>query len=221
MQQVGLENNTELVFEIKNEKSLGYYIIKRIIDILGASVGLILLSPVFLITAIAVKLDSKGPIFFAQERVGLKERRFKMYKFRSMCIDAECMLDSLKDKNEMSGPMFKIEDDPRITKVGKFLRNHSIDELPQLLNVFKGEMTLVGPRPNLPKEVDEFTDYQKQKLLVKPGITCYWQVMGRSSIGFEEWMELDIKYIKDRSTLLDIKLIFKTFLLLFGDENAK
>ncbi len=143
-----------------------------------------------------------------------------MYKFRSMVIDAEERLYKLKDKNEMSGPMFKMKDDPRITKIGRFIRKTSIDELPQLFNVLKGEMSLVGPRPNLPREVIKFTDYQKNKFLAKPGLTCYWQVMGRNNIDFEDWIELDIKYIRKRNTWEDIKLIFKTVGVLFGDDNA-
>ncbi len=159
-----------------------YFVIKKIIDLLGSIIGLILLSPILIITAIAIKLDSKGPVFFIQERVGKNEQAFNMYKFRSMVIDAEEKLYKLKDKNEMSGPMFKMKDDPRITKIGRFIRKTSIDELPQLFNVLKGEMSLVGPRPNLPREVIKFTDYQKNKFLAKPGLTCYWQVMGRNNI---------------------------------------
>jgi lipopolysaccharide/colanic/teichoic acid biosynthesis glycosyltransferase len=138
-----------------------------------------------------------------------------------MVVDAEKILDKLADKNEMSGPMFKMKEDPRITKIGKFIRKTSFDELPQLFNVIKGDMSLVGPRPNLPREVVKFNGYQRNKLLVKPGLTCYWQVMGRNEIGFEEWMRLDIKYIKERSTLLDIKLIFKTFGAFFEDDGAR
>lgn len=220
MQQVDFNQEIESVIESTYEKSLGYYFIKRCIDIVGSIVGLVLLSPVFLITAIWVKIDSKGPVFFIQERVGKDGKLFNMYKFRSMCIDAEDKLSKLKSKNEMSGPMFKIKEDPRITKAGRFIRRTSIDELPQLYNVLMGDMSLVGPRPNLPREVNQFTPYQRQKLIVKPGITCYWQVMGRNSIGFEEWMKMDIRYVKERSTYLDIKLIFKTFWVLFGDENA-
>ncbi|GLC29718.1 sugar transferase [Clostridium omnivorum] len=202
------------------EKSKAYFIFKRLIDIIGSLCGIILLSPVMIITAIAIKLTSKGPVFFAQERVGQFGEVFKMYKFRSMVQDAEELLSRLKDKNEMSGPMFKMKDDPRITSVGRFIRKTSIDELPQLINVLKGEMSLVGPRPNLPREVIKFTEHQRLKLVAKPGLTCFWQVMGRSSIGFEQWMELDIRYIKERSTWVDIKLILKTFLVLFGDDNA-
>jgi exopolysaccharide biosynthesis polyprenyl glycosylphosphotransferase len=202
------------------EKSKGYYMIKRAIDFLGAACGIIALSPIMLIVAIAIKLESKGPIVFSQERVGKDGSTFKMHKFRSMVINAEELLDKLKDKNEMSGPMFKIKEDPRITKIGRFIRKTSIDELPQLFNVLVGEMSLVGPRPSLPHEVAEFSDYHKQRLYAKPGLTCYWQVMGRNKIGFAEWMELDIRYVKERSIWLDIKLIFRTFFVLFGDENA-
>lgn len=203
------------------ERSTGYFFIKRLIDLVGSLTGIILLLPMFLITAVAVKLESHGPIFFVQERVGLKGELFNMYKFRSMCMDAECKLEELKEQNEMSGPMFKMKCDPRVTKVGKFIRKTSIDELPQLINVLKGEMSLVGPRPNLLREVIHFTEHQKLKLLVKPGLTCYWQVSGRSNIDFKEWMELDIKYIKERRTLVDIGLIFRTVGVLFGDDGAR
>ena len=184
-------------------------------------VGIILLSPVILITAIAIKIESKGPIMFSQTRVGKDGSHFKMYKFRSIVNNAEELKEKLLSQNEMSGPMFKMKEDPRITKVGKFIKKTSIDELPQLFNVIKGDMSLVGPRPNLPKEVAQFSDYHKLKLKAKPGLTCYWQVMGRNSIGFEEWMELDIKYIRERSIRLDLKLIFITFFVLFGDKNAR
>lgn len=201
-------------------KSKFYYINKRFIDLLGSLCGIVILSPILIVTAIAIKINSKGPVFFVQTRVGKNGKLFKMYKFRSMVVNAEEILRQLKDKNEMSGPMFKIKEDPRITKVGKFIRKTSIDELPQLFNIIKGEMSLVGPRPNLPREVEKFNSWHKQKLLAKPGLTCYWQVMGRNKIGFEEWMKLDIKYIKERSTWVDLKLIFKTFFVLFGDRNA-
>lgn len=202
------------------KKSMGYYIVKRIIDILGSVSGIIILSPIMIVFAILIKFESRGPVIFSQYRVGKNGVTFKMYKFRSMVQNAEDLLDKLKDRNEMSGPMFKIKEDPRITKVGKLIRKTSIDELPQLFNVLKGDMSLVGPRPNLPKEVEGFTEFQKQKLLAKPGLTCYWQVMGRNNIDFDDWMKLDVEYIKDRSIGLDIKLIFKTFFVLFGDENA-
>ncbi|NFQ66732.1 sugar transferase [Clostridium sporogenes] len=210
----------QIEYRSEYSKTIMYFVTKRIIDILGSIIGLLLLSPILIITVIVIKLDSKGPIFFIQERVGKNGEYFNMYKFRSMVIDAEEKLYQLKDKNEMSGPMFKMKNDPRVTRVGSFIRRTSIDELPQLFNVLKGEMSLVGPRPNLPREVIKFTDYQKDKLLAKPGITCYWQVMGRNNIDFEQWIELDVKYVRERSTWVDIKLIFKTVGLLLGDENA-
>lgn len=213
-------DSTQIQWINTYNKNIEYYFLKRIIDICGTLCAIILLSPVMIIVAIAIKIDSKGPILFSQERVGQDGITFIMYKFRSMVTDAEKKLDKLKDKNEMTGPMFKIKNDPRITKVGCFIRKTSIDELPQLFNVLKGEMSLVGPRPNLPREVAKFNEYHRLKLFAKPGLTCYWQVMGRSSIGFEEWMELDIKYIEERNTWVDLKLIFKTFWVLFGDENA-
>ena len=144
-----------------------------------------------------------------------------MYKLRSMVENAELLKKKLIKENEMSGPMFKIKDDPRVTKVGKFIRKTSIDELPQLINVLKGDMSLVGPRPSLPKEVEQFEDWMMERLNVKPGLTCYWQVSGRNNIDFEDWMKLDIKYVRERNTLTDIKLIFKTVFVLFGDENAR
>lgn len=204
----------------KKEYRLIYSILKRIIDVVGALFGLIILSPILIIVGILIKLESKGPIIFAQKRVGLNGKEFKMYKFRSMVANAEEIKEKLKEKNEMSGPMFKIKDDPRITKIGKVIRKTSIDEVPQLINVLKGDMSLVGPRPSLPNEVKEFEDWMLKRLEVKPGLTCYWQVMGRNNIDFENWMKLDIKYVNERSFWLDIKLIFKTFFVLFGDKNA-
>lgn len=211
--------------EYKNIKvdrgNKGYLFLKRVIDIFGSGFGLIILSPVFLIVAIAIKIeDSKGSVLFSQNRVGRYGKEFNMYKFRSMVSNAEELKAKLMEQNEMSGPMFKMKHDPRITKVGKFIRKTSIDELPQLINVLKGEMSLVGPRPSLPKEVAKFDPWMLERLEVKPGLTCYWQVMGRNDIDFEDWMKLDIKYVHDRNLWLDIKLIFKTFFVLFGDESA-
>jgi len=212
--------NVNINSAVEKEDRLIYSLFKRLIDIIGALFGLILLSPILIIVGFLIKLESKGPIIFAQKRVGLNGKEFKMYKFRSMVANAEEIKEKLKEKNEMSGPMFKIKDDPRITKVGKFIRKTSIDELPQLINVLKGDMSLVGPRPSLPSEVKEFESWMLKRLDVKPGITCYWQVMGRNNIDFENWMKLDIKYVNERSLWLDIKLIFKTFFVLFGDNNA-
>lgn len=220
--QVSEENSTvtQIKMDCDYKKNAGYFIFKRIIDFIGALAGLILISPVMIIVAIWIKVDSSGPVFFAQSRVGRDGKKFVMYKFRSMCTDAEELLGELKDDNEMSGPMFKIKDDPRITNIGKFVRKTSIDELPQLLNILKGDMSLVGPRPSLPKEVAQFTTFEKQRLIAKPGLTCYWQVSGRSDVSFKEWMKMDVKYIVNRNTLLDIILILKTVGVLFGDKGA-
>ncbi|MDY3959059.1 sugar transferase [Romboutsia timonensis] len=207
--------------DVLGKESIFYSVTKRLIDIVGSLCGIILLSPLFLIVAILIKLeDPKGKVFFAQERNGRYPKTFKMYKFRSMVHNAEDLLKDLMDRNEQTGPVFKINDDPRITKVGKFIRKTSIDELPQLFNVLKGDMSLVGPRPPIPHEVDQYNSYQMQRLAVKPGLTCIWQVSGRNNIGFDEWVEMDIEYIKTRNLWLDIKLIFKTVGVLFGDDNA-
>ena len=206
---------------IENERSnVLYEVIKRIIDIVASFTGLIVLSPLMLVVSILIKLESKGEVIFKQKRVGLNGKEFYMYKFRSMVINAEELKAELESQNEMSGPMFKMKDDPRITKIGKFIRKTSIDELPQLINVIKGDMSLVGPRPSLPKEVEEFETWMRERLEVKPGLTCIWQVSGRNNIDFEDWMKLDIKYVRERSFTLDMKLILKTVLVLFGDKNA-
>lgn len=206
---------------IENERSnVLYEVIKRIIDIVASFTGLIVLSPLMLVVSILIKLESKGEVIFKQKRVGLNGKEFYMYKFRSMVINAEELKAELESQNEMSGPMFKMKDDPRVTKVGKFIRKTSLDELPQLWNVLKGDMSLVGPRPSLPKEVAQFEDWMHRRLEVKPGLTCYWQVSGRNNIDFEDWMKLDVKYVEERSLWIDIKLIFKTVFVLFGDKNA-
>ena len=216
-------NEKELIAkrdELVNDHII-YLTLKRLMDIIGAGVGLILASPIMLVVAILIKIeDPKGPIFFSQIRNGAYPTTFKMYKFRSMYIDAEERLQELMHLNEQSGPAFKIKYDPRITKVGKFIRKTSLDELPQLFNVLKGDMSLVGPRPAIPREVEQYTTYQKQRLFVKPGLTCIWQVSGRNNIEFDQWVELDIEYIKTRSLWLDIKLILLTIPALLGDENA-
>ena len=209
----------ELKFENKQNLKV-YEICKRTIDIIGAGLGLILLSPIIAVVACAVKFTSKGPVFFSQKRVGKNGELFEMYKFRSMVVNAEELKENLEEQNEMSGPMFKIKDDPRVTKVGKFIRKTSIDELPQLWNVLKGDMSLVGPRPSLPKEVEQFDNWMFKRLSVRPGLTCYWQVSGRNNIDFEDWMKLDVKYVEERNFWIDIKLIFKTVFVLFGDKNA-
>jgi len=210
----------ELLTEVEKTRVL-YHFSKRSLDILGASIGIILLSILLIFIAVLIKLeDPKGPIFFTQKRVGKNGREFNMYKFRSMITDAEAKLEELLKYNEVEGAMFKMKDDPRITRVGKFIRKTSIDELPQLFNVLKGDMSLVGPRPPLPREVNEYTNYHKQRLLVTPGCTGVWQASARNSVGFEEMVEMDLYYIRNRSFVFDIKIILKTVLVLFGSKNA-
>ena len=214
-------DGSQLEFENEPTKGFSFYeVIKRTIDIVCSFVGILVLSPLFIVIAIIIKLTSKGPVFFSQKRVGKYGREFDMYKFRSMVVNAEELKEKLAAQNEMSGPMFKMKDDPRVTKVGKFIRKTSIDELPQLWNVLKGDMSLVGPRPSLPKEVAQFEDWMHKRLDVKPGLTCYWQVSGRNNIDFEDWMKLDVKYVEERNLWIDIKLIFKTVEVSFGDKNA-
>ena len=180
-----------------------------------------MLSPLFLVISVMMKIEEpKGPIFFSQIRVGKNEKEFKMFKIRSMCVDAEDKLTELLKHNEVEGAMFKMKDDPRVTKVGKFIRKTSIDELPQLWNVLKGDMSLVGPRPPLKREVAEYTSYDKQRLLVKPGCTGLWQVSGRNDVGFDEMVQLDIDYIKTLSINNDVKIIFKTVWVMIKPNSA-
>ncbi|QWG36142.1 sugar transferase [Bacillus mycoides] len=214
------ENNIELDWEKVNARK-GYLVAKRCIDFIGVLFGLILLSPVFLIVAVLIKYeDPKGPVLFKQIRIGKDGKEFYMYKFRSMVTDAEEKLKDLLEYNEVSGAMFKMKEDPRITKIGKFIRKTSIDELPQLINVLKGEMSLVGPRPPLPREVKVYTSYDKQRLLVIPGCTGLWQVSGRNNLGFEEMVELDLKYIQERNFWYDIRIIFKTIKIMVISNGA-
>ena len=190
----------------------GYRIAKRAFDVVFSAAILIVFSWLFVIVAIAIKIDDPaGRVFFGQERVGRDGRRFRMWKFRSMCSDAEAKLAELQAQNEKTGPVFKMKDDPRVTRVGRFIRKTSIDELPQFLNVFLGDMSVVGPRPALPKEVATYTERQEQRLLVKPGMTCYWQTRrNRDAISFAEWVELDLLYIKKCSVWADFKLVIQT-----------
>ncbi|WP_445505429.1 sugar transferase [Niallia sp. 03091] len=216
------QKGSEIPLEkIKVSGSKTYLISKRIIDILAAIIGILLLSPLFLIVVLLIKVeDRRGPILFKQIRVGKGESEFYMYKFRSMVSNAEELKASLMKQNEAEGPVFKIKNDPRVTRVGKFIRKTSIDELPQLFNVLKGDMSLVGPRPPLPAEVAQYSSYERQRLTVVPGLTCYWQVSGRSNIEFDEWIKLDLKYIQERNTIVDLVLIMKTFFVLFGSKDA-
>jgi exopolysaccharide biosynthesis polyprenyl glycosylphosphotransferase len=185
--------------------------IKRFIDIVLSGIILLFLSPVFLAIALLIRLDFKGPIFFIQDRVGYNKRRFKLFKFRSMVQGAELRQDELEEMNEASGPVFKIKDDPRLTRIGKWLRRTSIDELPQLINVLKGDMSLVGPRPLPVRDYIGFDhDWHRRRFSVRPGITCLWQVNGRSALPFDKWMKLDMEYIDNWSLWMDLKILFKT-----------
>lgn len=183
---------------------------KRVLDAMFSTLALLFLSPVFLVIALAIKLDSKGPVLFSQRRVGLRGRRFMVYKFRTMVTNAEELKQELEELNEVDGPVFKIANDPRITRVGRFLRKTSLDELPQFINVFVGDMSIVGPRPPLPDEVKQYERWQLRRLSMKPGITCIWQVSGRNSIPFDEWMRMDMQYIDNWSLKLDFIIFLKT-----------
>lgn len=195
---------------------------KNLIDFLGAVIGLVIFGPlVMLPTAIAIKLSSPGPILFKQVRCGLHGRLFTMYKFRSMVSNAEQLKSELDAYNEMSGPVFKMTRDPRVTKLGRFIRKTSIDELPQLFNVLKGEMSLVGPRPPIPSEVEKYDPWQRRRLSMKPGLTCLWQISGRNKIGFDQWMQLDLNYIDSWSLWLDIKILFRTIPVVLVGFGAK
>jgi len=189
----------------------GRLIVKRLIDIVGSIVGVVVLAPVMLITALAIKLTSPGPAIFAQERYGLNRRRFRMYKFRTMSADAEARQAKVEHLNEASGPVFKIRNDPRVTRLGKFLRRSSLDELPQFFNVLRGEMALVGPRPMAVRDVGKFTEAAlMRRFSLRPGLTCLWQIQGRSTLGFDEWMRLDFRYIDQWSLALDFLILLRT-----------
>lgn len=198
-----------------------YEKIKRFFDICLSAAALVVLSPLLLVIAILIYLEDKGPVIYSQTRIGKDGRAFKLYKFRSMCVDADEKLKDLQELNERDGPVFKIKNDPRVTKVGKFIRKTCIDELPQLVNIIKGDMSIVGPRPPLPNEVEQYNSYQKQRLLVVPGLTCYWQIQKGEETTFDEWVELDLKYIKERSILLDFRLILLTFKVILSGKGAE
>ena len=201
-------NRDELLFAQRR-----YWTLRRVQDIVLSGLLLVVLSPLMLLIALVIYIDDPhGSPIFMQIRCGRDGKPFKFYKFRSMCVDAEKKLDDLLENNEMDGPAFKIKDDPRITRIGRFIRKTSLDELPQLWNIFKGDMSIVGPSPALPREVEQYNDYQRQRLYVQPGLTCYWQIQPkRNDIPFEDWMDLDIKYIQERSFWVDWKIIVQTF----------
>ena len=214
-------DNTESFKKVHVQNKPLYEFFKRVFDFVLALLALIVLFVPLLVVALVIVIDSPGasPIY-VQKRVGKNGKEFKFYKFRSMVPDAESMLESLLDKNEMDGPAFKIKEDPRITKFGRIIRKTCIDELPQLINVLKGDMSLVGPRPPLPREVAMYNEYQIQRLSVIPGLTCYWQVQPqRNSISFDDWMKSDLKYIEERSVKTDLKILVKTAGAVFGMEG--
>ncbi len=199
----------------------GAHVTKRALDLVGSFAALLVLSPVFLVVAILIKLEDRGPIFFRQIRVGRHGREFGMFKFRSMRVDAEARLKELLAKNEhTNGITFKIKNDPRITRIGRFIRKYSIDELPQFYNVFRGDMSLVGPRPPVPREVALYSLADRRRLAVKPGITCIWQVSGRAGIDFPGQVQLDVRYIESRSLREDIKILLKTVPAVLSGDGA-
>ena len=202
------------------ESRKGYLFVKRFFDIVLSVIGLVLVSPIMLIIAYRIKKEDGGPIFYKQVRVGKDGRQFEMYKFRSMIINADQLLKKLKSKNEVDGAMFKMKHDPRITRVGHFIREHSLDELPQLVNVLKGDMSLVGPRPPLPSEVKQYTKYDKQRLYVLPGCTGLWQATERNNVGFDEMVRLDLQYIQRASLSYDFLIIAKTILIIFKPNGS-
>lgn len=207
--------------ENKLNHQYGYRFIKRLFDIVASAVALVLISPLLLIIAICIKVDDpKGTVFYLHERVGKDGRRFKMIKFRSMVSNADELLEQLRSKNEINGAMFKLKNDPRITKVGRVIRKYSLDELPQLMNVIAGQMSIVGPRPPLPSEVAQYSEYDKQRLMVTPGATGMWQVGGRNDVDFNEMVRLDLTYIQHRSVLLDLKIMFETVKIMIKPNGA-
>lgn len=202
-----------------SEKSF-YDFIKRAFDIVAGLAGTIVLIPITIIVGLFIKVEDRGPIFFTQERFTKNGKPFKLIKFRSMVVNAEALRDSLEDQNEMNGPVFKIKKDRRITKVGHFIRKTSIDELPQVINVLKGDISVVGPRQPLRREVEQYNDKAKRRLEVKGGLTCLWHIQPhRNTLTFDQWVDRDIEYIEKRSVLLDLKIIFKTFKVLFTAQG--
>jgi exopolysaccharide biosynthesis polyprenyl glycosylphosphotransferase len=194
--------------------------VKRLFDVVASSVAVVVLAPLLLGVAAIIKLTSKGPVFFKQERSGLHGRPFQMLKFRSMVVDAERIRELLEARNELDGPVFKMKNDPRVTRIGRFIRKYSIDELPQLFNVLSGDMSIVGPRPPIPKEVAKYESWQRRRLSVRPGLTCIWQVSGRNQVSFDEWMVLDMQYIDRWSLANDLQLILKTFPVVLAGRGA-
>lgn len=210
----------ELIRLVKSKKA--YWALKRTFDIFASLCAIIVLFIPLCVVALLIFIDDPhGSPIFTQDRVGRNGKVFKFYKFRSMVVNAEDLLKDLQQHNEKTGPVFKIKEDPRITRIGKFIRKTSIDELPQLLNILKGDMSIVGPRPALPREVEQYDDYAKLRLLVTPGLTCYWQVQkNRDLVTFDEWMDMDVRYIKERSFICDVKLIFMTVKVMITGQGT-
>lgn len=205
---------------VYDKKSTVYKGIKRFLDIVLSGIALIALSPVFLITAIGIKIEDNGPVFFVQNRAGKNMKTFRMWKFRSMYVNADEKLKEMLKDNEQTGHAFKIKNDPRITKVGKIIRRLSIDELPQLINILNGSMSIVGPRPILPFQMEECDEYDRQRLVAQPGLTCYWQISGRANIKWDQWVEMDLDYIENMSIWTDFIMILKTIPAVFKGEGA-
>ena len=214
-------DDTPLLTFSTTPSQIGQLLLKTLLDRVAAAVGLLVLSPLLAAIALLIKLTSAGPVLFVQRRSGLNGRVFNFYKFRTMVEHAEEMKDGLAARNEMSGPVFKIADDPRVTWVGRWLRRYSLDELPQLFNVFKGEMSLVGPRPPIPEEVAKYERWQRRRLSMKPGLTCFWQIGGRNEIDFDEWMELDLKYIDNWSLKVDLIILLRTIPVVLTGKGAR
>lgn len=213
--------NNNIINKDQIEKRIFYHFFKKSFDELLSVVAIILLIPVFIITAILIKLDDPmGPIFYSQIRIGRNGHPFKMYKFRSMVVNADKELEKLLGQNEVEGAMFKIKFDPRVTRVGRIIRKYSIDELPQLVNVIKGDMALVGPRPPLKREVQKYTEYDKQRLLVTPGCTGLWQVSERNNVGFHRMVKLDIEYIRRSGIMFDLCILLRTVAIMIFPNDA-
>lgn len=215
-----VETNNVNTYSTVLPKRYFYRFVKRAFDILASLLGLILLLPLFLVVAVAIYIDDPGPVLFFQDRNGKQGRVFRMWKFRSMVRNAPSLRFEMEAQNELDGPAFKLTNDPRITRVGKIIRKYSIDELPQLVNILLGQMSIVGPRPLPTYETEQLTEEQRRRLLVKPGLICYWQISGRSNIPFDEWMEMDYRYIREAGILTDLKIMFKAVPAVFSGKGA-
>ena len=217
---VDFDISTALAIPVAGGRRFYLSTTKRAVDVVLAALALFLTLPLWIVIAVAIKMDSPGPIFFIQERVGMGGRPFRFVKFRSMSADAESLRAGLVHRNEVDGPVFKIRNDPRSTRVGRILRRYSLDELPQLINVLIGDMTLVGPRPPLPSEVEQYRPEDRLRLTVKPGLTCLWVIRGRSHLGFEEWMAADREYIEHLSFWLDVTILVRTVSVALSGRGA-